>query len=63
MKKRRLGRSGPEVFGAGARVRGMSAGYGPPADKQEMIALIIDRQSVRVLQETVLTLPTRDQDF
>jgi aryl-alcohol dehydrogenase-like predicted oxidoreductase len=40
MKKRRLGSSGLEVSAVGLGCMGMSFGYGPAADKQEMIALI-----------------------
>ena len=40
MKKRTLGRSGLEVSALGLGCMGMSFGYGPAADKQEMIALI-----------------------
>ena len=40
MKKRRLGNNGLEVSTIGLGCMGMSFGYGPPADKQEMIALI-----------------------
>ena len=40
MKKRRLGKSGLEVSAIGLGCMGMSFGYGPPADKQEMIGLI-----------------------
>ena len=42
MKKRRLGRSGLEVSAVGLGCMGMSYGYGPAADKQEMIALLRD---------------------
>jgi aryl-alcohol dehydrogenase-like predicted oxidoreductase len=40
MKKRKLGNSGLEVSAIGLGCMGMSFGYGPPADKTEMISLI-----------------------
>ena len=40
MKKRMLGSSGLEVSAVGLGCMGMSFGYGPAADKQEMISLI-----------------------
>ena len=40
MQKRRLGNSTLEVSALGLGCMGMSSGYGPPADKQQMIALI-----------------------
>src|SRR6266516_4578965 len=40
MQKRELGKSGLEVSAIGLGCMGMSFGYGPPADKQEMISLI-----------------------
>src|SRR6476646_6452273 len=40
MKKRKLGSSNLEVSSVGLGCMGMSVSYGPPADKQEMIALI-----------------------
>jgi aryl-alcohol dehydrogenase-like predicted oxidoreductase len=40
MQKRQLGNSGLEVSALGLGCMGMSFGYGPPKDKQEMIALI-----------------------
>jgi aryl-alcohol dehydrogenase-like predicted oxidoreductase len=46
MQKRKLGKSGLEVSAIGLGCMGMSYGYGPAADKREMISLIhaaIDR--------------------
>jgi len=40
MQKRKLGKSNLEVSAIGLGCMGMSFGYGPPADKREMIALI-----------------------
>jgi len=40
MQKRKLGRSNLEVSALGLGCMGMSFSYGPPADKQEMIALL-----------------------
>ena len=40
MQKRELGKSGLEVSALGLGCMGMSFGYGPAADKQEMISLI-----------------------
>ncbi len=40
MQKRKLGKSNLEVSALGLGCMGMSFGLGPPADKQEMIALI-----------------------
>jgi aryl-alcohol dehydrogenase-like predicted oxidoreductase len=40
MQKRTLGNSNLEVSALGLGCMGMSYGYGPPADKKEMIALI-----------------------
>ena len=40
MQKRKLGKSNLEVSALGLGCMGMSFGYGPPADKQEMIKLI-----------------------
>ena len=40
MQKRKLGNSNLEVSALGLGCMGMSGGYGPAADKQEMIALI-----------------------
>src|SRR5258705_9572947 len=40
MQKQKLGNSTLEVSAVGLGCMGMSFGYGPPADKQEMISLI-----------------------
>src|SRR6202165_5013136 len=40
MQKRKLGNSGLEVSAIGLGCMGMSFGYGPAADKKEMISLI-----------------------
>ena len=40
MQKRRLGKSGLEISALGLGCMGMSFSYGPPKDKQEMIALL-----------------------
>jgi aryl-alcohol dehydrogenase-like predicted oxidoreductase len=40
MQKRKLGKSGLEVSAIGLGCMGMSFGYGPPKEKQEMISLI-----------------------
>ncbi|MFT3963383.1 aldo/keto reductase [Propionivibrio sp.] len=42
MQKRKLGNSGLEVSAIGLGCMGMSFSYGPPKDKQEMIALLRD---------------------
>ena len=41
MQKRQLGKSGLEVSALGLGCMGMSIAYGPPADKKEMIALLL----------------------
>src|SRR5213083_985919 len=40
MKKRKLGKSNLELSAIGLGCMGMSSGYGPPKDKQEMVSLI-----------------------
>src|SRR5213075_2586385 len=40
MKKRKLGKSNLELSAIGLGCMGMSSGYGPPKDKQEMISLL-----------------------
>ncbi len=50
MQKRKLGNNNLEVSALGLGCMGMSSGYGPPADKQEMIDLIrvaVDRGDPR----------------
>ena len=39
-RKRKLGNNGLEVSALGLGCMGMSSAYGPPADRQEMIALM-----------------------
>jgi aryl-alcohol dehydrogenase-like predicted oxidoreductase len=46
MQKRKLGKGNLEVSALGLGCMGMSSGFGPPADKQEMIVLI--RKSVEL---------------
>jgi len=46
MQKRKLGRRNLEVSAIGLGCMGMSFGYGPPADKKEMISLI--RKAVEI---------------
>ena len=40
MQKRKLGKSSLEVSALGLGCMGMSFGYGPPADKREMVSLV-----------------------
>ena len=40
MEKRKLGKSGHQISSLGLGCMGMSFGYGPAADKSEMITLI-----------------------
>ena len=45
MQKRKLGKSNLEVSAIGLGCMGMSFGYGPPKDKQEMISVIRRRSN------------------
>jgi len=49
MQKRRLGNSNLEVSALGLGCMGMSFGYGPAGDKQEMISLL--RSAVELTPE------------
>jgi aryl-alcohol dehydrogenase-like predicted oxidoreductase len=51
MQKRKLGNSGLEVSALGLGCMSMSFGYGPPGDKQEMIALIRSAVAMRWLSQ------------
>src|SRR5207302_22003 len=56
MQTRKLGKSGLEVSAIGLGCMGMSFGYGPAADKREMISLIrsaVDRVDTEVPIEDV----------
>ena len=44
MQKRQLGNSGLEVSALGLGCMGMSVNYGPPENRQEMIALLKGEQ-------------------
>jgi aryl-alcohol dehydrogenase-like predicted oxidoreductase len=60
MRKRRLGNTGLEVSAIGLGCMGMSHGYGPPADKQEMISLIrtaVDRGVTFFDTAEILAIP------
>jgi aryl-alcohol dehydrogenase-like predicted oxidoreductase len=45
MKKRKLGNSNLEVSALGLGCMGMSFGYGPPIDRQQGIAVILESES------------------
>jgi aryl-alcohol dehydrogenase-like predicted oxidoreductase len=47
MQKRKLGKSNLEVSAIGLGCMGMSFGYGPAADKKEMISLIRSAVDIR----------------
>ena len=53
MQQRQLGKSGLNVSTLGLGCMGMSFGYGPPADRDAMIALM------RTAVEQGVTLPAR----
>ena len=47
MQKRNLGKSNLAVSAIGLGCMGMSFGYGPPKERQEMISLILEGGGVR----------------
>jgi len=65
MQKRRLGNSNLEVSAIGLGCMGMSYGYGPAADKQEMIALIRDavKRGVTFFDTAELYGPFTNEDL
>jgi len=61
MQKRKLGNSKLEVSALGLGCMGMSFGYGPPADKQEMISLIRTAVERGITSSTPLKSTDRSQ--
>ncbi len=53
MQKRKLGKSNLEVSALGLGCMGMSFGYGPPGEKQEMIAVIPGTTKLHRLRENL----------